>query len=451
MPFLDKSPSEYQINTPPSIRRWEDTRPPLSGLNGDFKQFKVSDLWLDSTARLWWILAFKDSTQGLWRMLGTVPGGLTNLTTDVGGMVAPDMANNINIVGANGILTTGAPGTNTITFGTSGGNPITQYLQGNAGGSINPDAGSIIYLVGTATNGINIVGNPATSTLTASLSGLYTDGDFIFRNDAAATPRVVTISNSNANALSSANLTIAVPTASFDPFTLYQINATQTYSLGIDNSDSDKLKLTDGINPSNWTEILSVDPTSANAITINGAYSLPTSDGVNTQVLTTDGAGAVSWQNPPATSKVVQYVYARTTAYVKCTTVIPLDDTIPQSIEGDQVLTLTITPTDVNNLLIIKFTGSGGVGQPINVPIIALFQDVGVHALAAAVAGSTLAVALNSNFILTHTMLAGTVIATTFKVRAGPNVAGYVSFNGELSRYFGGVSSTWLTVTEYKV
>jgi hypothetical protein len=247
MPFLDRSPLEYQVNTAVSIRRWEDTRPPT---NADFKQFKLGDHWLDTTARLWWILAFRDSTQGLWRMLGTVPGGLTNLTPDAGGMVTPDMANNINVLGSTGIVTTGNPGLNTITFSTSGGAPIPQYLQGNAGGPITPDGASIIYVVGTATNGINIVGNGGTFTLTASLSGLYTDGDFIFRNDAVATPRVVTISNTNANALSSANLTIAVPPASFDPFTLYQINATQTYSVGIDNSDSDTFKITDGINPS---------------------------------------------------------------------------------------------------------------------------------------------------------------------------------------------------------
>jgi hypothetical protein len=445
MPFLDRSPLEYPVNTASSIRRWEDTRPPTSA---DFKQFHVGDHWLDSTARIWWILAFKDSTQGLWRMLGTTSGGLTNLTPDAGGMVSPDIANNINILGSAGIVTTGNPGLNTITIGTSGGSPIPQYLQGNAGGPITPDGTSIIYVVGTATNGINIVGNGATFTLTASLSGLYTDGDFIFRNDVAATPRVITISNSNANALSSANLTIAVPDASFDPFTLYQVNATQTYSFGIDNSDSDKLKLTDGINPSNGTEILSIDPTSANAITINNAYTLPTADGAITQVLTTDGSGAVSWQNPPATSKMVQYVYARTTAYVKCTTVIPLDDTIPQNTEGNEVITLTITPTDVNNLLIIKFTGSGEVEQPNNVPIIALFQDAGVHALAAALAGSTTIIALYSNYILTHTMLAGTVIATTFKVRAGPNIPGFVAINGGLSRNFGGVASTVLEIWE---
>lgn len=247
MPFLERSPLEYQVNTATSIRRWEDIRPPT---NADFKQFHVGDHWLDTTARLWWILAFRDSTQGLWRMLGTVPGGLTNLTPDVGGMVTPDMTNNINILGSTGIVTTGNPGLNTITLSTSGGSPIPQYIQGNAGGPITPDGASIIYLVGTATSGINIVGNGATFTLTASLSGLYTDGDFIFRNDAVGTPRVVTISNSNANALSSANLTIAVTNASFDPFTLYQVNATQAYAVGIDNSDADTFKITDGINPS---------------------------------------------------------------------------------------------------------------------------------------------------------------------------------------------------------
>ena len=280
MTWLDKSPSEYQINTAPSIRRWEDIRPPTIA---DYKQFKVSDLWLDSTARIWWIMSYRDSTQGQWNMLGTTPGGLTVLTPDAGGTVSPDGVNNINLVGGSGMVTTGNPGLSTITFSTSGGGPIPQYLQGNAGGTIMPDASSIIYVVGTATSGINIVGDAGTFTLTASLSGLYTDGDFMFRNDTAATPRVVTISNSNANALSSANLTIAVPTASFDPFTLYQINATQTYAVGIDNSDSDNFKITNGINPSDGDVLFQLTPAGVPSFPAIGALPISAGGtGVNT-------------------------------------------------------------------------------------------------------------------------------------------------------------------------
>ncbi len=49
-------------------------------------------------------------------------GSVDTLTGDVGGAVGPDGANNINLLTGAGLLSTGVPGTNTITFTLDGAN-----------------------------------------------------------------------------------------------------------------------------------------------------------------------------------------------------------------------------------------------------------------------------------------------------------------------------------------
>ena len=66
---------------------------------------------------------------------------------------------------------------------------------------------------------------------------------------------------------------------------------------------------------------------------------------------------------------------------------IPYDNTIPQNTEGVEQITVNITPTDTNNILIVEgyFSGAvdisgGGTGA---VLIMSLFQDSIANAIAA--------------------------------------------------------------------
>ncbi|HEY6021943.1 MAG TPA: hypothetical protein VIY48_19400, partial [Candidatus Paceibacterota bacterium] len=83
------------------------------------------------------------------------------------------------------------------------------------------------------------------------------------------------------------------------------------------------------------------------------------------------------------TGIVVQKVSTQTGAVATGTTLIPLDDTIPQNTEGNQYMSLSVTPTKTTNFLNIDvtFIGSSDVANPI---IVALFQDSIANALAAA-------------------------------------------------------------------
>lgn len=182
------------------------------------------------------------------------------------------------------------------------------------------------------------------------------------------------------------------------------------------------------------------------ALTVNTKYSLPTVDGTANQVLTTNGAGTTSWQTF-TTSKIVQIVNAPLTAWAKSTTTIPTDDTIPQNTEGTELMTLAITPKNVNNILLIEFSTFGYTGAATLISL-ALFQDTTAGALSAiwllndtSKAGSGL---------LRHVMVAGTTSATTFKIRFGNSSSTLeADINGTTSRYFGGVAATLFTITEF--
>jgi hypothetical protein len=146
-------------------------------------------------------------------------------------------------------------------------------------------------------------------------------------------------------------------------------------------------------------------------------------------------------------SKIAQVVNTETGAVATGTTTIPLDDTIPQNTEGDQYMSLAVTPTNALSTLLIDVVlvcSSSVAGEP----IVALFQDTTANALAAAsVRADSGGTMMTVSF--RHKMTAGTTSATTFKVRAGPDTAGTLTFNGRSgARLFGGVMASSITIIE---
>ena len=145
---------------------------------------------------------------------------------------------------------------------------------------------------------------------------------------------------------------------------------------------------------------------------------------------------------------VVQVVNSITGAVATGSTTIPQDDTIPQITEGDQYMTLAITPKATTNLLKIEvcvyMANSAGT-----IDVVGLFQDATANALAAGTNMDANAAYLRPiNF--THWMSAGTTSATTFRVRAGSD-SGTVTFNGIAgARKLGGVLASSITITEIK-
>jgi hypothetical protein len=126
---------------------------------------------------------------------------------------------------------------------------------------------------------------------------------------------------------------------------------------------------------------------------------------------------------------------------------MPFDNSIPQSGEGDQYMSLTLTAGSALNLWDVEHSGQyEAVGGAAFISV-ALFQDAIANALTAESMHHT-ANAANYRHTLLHRMLAGTASSTTLKIRAGAN-ANSVRFNGASGAgLFGGVCYSWLKATE---
>lgn len=152
-----------------------------------------------------------------------------------------------------------------------------------------------------------------------------------------------------------------------------------------------------------------------------------------------------------ATGMIVQVVVTTFSAAATGTTVIPSDDTIPQNTEGDQYMTQVITPKSATNRMFIEAKFQGAISVAPNDMTAALYQDATANAVAA---GHT--VVPTAGFMgvcmIGHDMVTGTTGATTFKVRGGSGSAATLTFNGSAGvRRYGGISFSYLKITEYKV
>lgn len=144
---------------------------------------------------------------------------------------------------------------------------------------------------------------------------------------------------------------------------------------------------------------------------------------------------------------IVQTVRGSLTTVATGTTAIPFDDTIPQNTEGDQYLTQAITPTSATNLLRVRViihmehTAAGN-------RIACLFKDTTADALACGFTAENVA-GYPKTVYFDYEMVAGTTSAITFKIRAGANIAGTLTVNGNGgTRLFGGVLATSITIDE---
>lgn len=175
--------------------------------------------------------------------------------------------------------------------------------------------------------------------------------------------------------------------------------------------------------------------------------------GTSGQFLKTQGAAAnPTWatvnEDQSLDGSVVQVQVATSSTASTHTTIIPDDNTIPQNTEGEELLTVSITPKSTTNVLLIEaniFNSQNTLGET----VIALFQDSTAGALAAIARD---AVASRTNIAtLRYKMAAGTTSSTTFKIRGGPDNTGTMTFNGVGgANVFGGVEISTLTVTEIK-
>jgi hypothetical protein len=181
-----------------------------------------------------------------------------------------------------------------------------------------------------------------------------------------------------------------------------------------------------------------------------------TSDGLK---IVSDTSGIVEIQangtksnNISFTGRIVQTVNTQTTAVATGTTIFPADDTIPQKTDGDEYMTLAITPTNASNKLRIFSTFYCSHSEASSVMSAGLFQDDTAATLNAVMGGRSVGGGRPATMVLDHYMTAGTTSATTFKIRAGGPASGTTTFNGlGTNRFFGGLGTASITIQEIEV
>jgi len=146
--------------------------------------------------------------------------------------------------------------------------------------------------------------------------------------------------------------------------------------------------------------------------------------------------------------KVVQVVNVMNSTGATGTTVLPADNTIPQISEGNEVMTLAVTPTSSSNKLLISVVVNSSHSTTSTNLGAALFQDSTSNALAYGWSWSATGTT-GTPIIFNYYMTAGTTSATTFKVRGGTSGGGTYSFNASAGvRVAGGVMASSITITE---
>ena len=171
--------------------------------------------------------------------------------------------------------------------------------------------------------------------------------------------------------------------------------------------------------------------------------------GTNGQVLTAASGEAtgLKWASSGSIVQVVEGT-PNATALSIATPYIPLDNTIPQSNEGTEIVTASITPTNASNRLRVS----------VSIPFIetnqiwavaALFRDSGADAIAGSVVSTSNAGANSVPMSFHYEVAAGSTSATTFKLRMGGNTGTlYINRDVTGNNTFGGICAVRITITE---
>lgn len=150
----------------------------------------------------------------------------------------------------------------------------------------------------------------------------------------------------------------------------------------------------------------------------------------------------------PRAGVVIDRAYGEYAANADLTTVLPVDDTIPQNTEGTQIISISFTPKFITSRLRLRFQGQLSADT---VPVggaAAIFSSASADALQARNVSLS---AVGSSYLmaLEHEYVPGVITALTFSVRVGPSAAANLRLNGHSTgRFFGGVSRATFVIEE---
>lgn len=189
-------------------------------------------------------------------------------------------------------------------------------------------------------------------------------------------------------------------------------------------------------------------PGAANILTAAGDRAIVRSEGGGNAIVVAYLPASGAALSTPVGS-VVQTAAASYTANTDITsTTLPLDDTIPQSGEGIQIISTAITPLSSTNRIRMTFTGQCTLSTTGSIAV-SLFRTGDANAVGASYVGIPSA-NIAAQLVVTAEFVAGTTSSITLVARAGVT-SGTARFNGSTAaRLFGGASQAVLRIEEIK-
>ena len=170
----------------------------------------------------------------------------------------------------------------------------------------------------------------------------------------------------------------------------------------------------------------------------------------NTMTTATDTTLATSESIKAYVDTFVQKKRVSSTTDLEITAVLPLDNTIPQSNEGSEILSTTFTPTSTSNKLEIEFDGLLMGAEPGLAMVLALFEDgtcVGARWFEQSSGGAT---SSRIGFQITPSSTSSTTYSLRFGVGASGYGKVYVNRQSNAQATLGGLQEYSMTIQEVK-
>jgi len=143
----------------------------------------------------------------------------------------------------------------------------------------------------------------------------------------------------------------------------------------------------------------------------------------------------------------IGYGYTQDGASNTGTTLMVFDNTIPQSTEGDEYMTLAYTPKEIGSKLLITAKIHFSHSTTTSALGAALFKDSDTDSISAALSAKSTLAASQSVVWIEHEFTTTALTAITFKVRAGGSTAGTTTFNNAI---FNGTMNSYMKIIEIK-
>lgn len=201
------------------------------------------------------------------------------------------------------------------------------------------------------------------------------------------------------------------------------------------------------------TDVQAYDPDLSSIGSISTTNVIPYRSAANTWGTVTIGSGLSlvsgtlsATGGTVSAGSIINSVSAEYTTFTGFSVTIPTDDTIPQSSEGTQLLSVSITPSSATNKLRARYMFWAAASS---IGVAALFNG-GANAIQ--VTAGTMSTGSLMPFSGEVEITAGTTSAVTISLRVGAQ-SGTMYVNGIItpSRLFGGASRAVLVVEEIKV